>query len=537
MGTARGEEPAAPWTVLGLEFRVWTLMLVALHVMVGLLLYEPILHPGGDNAIYMIVGEALRMAQGYRDLYLPGEPVHTKYPPLYPVFLAILGFFGSVQLFKLASLALAAGAVALTAAVGRRLVGEGPALVAAGLMAVNPVLLDYSHWVLSEAPFLFLLLLSLYWLTRADTVGGTGSAGTRLLILGTAAALGAFFTRTAGLPLLVAVPIVAWLGGRHRGALGAAAAGGTAMLAWAAFQRLWAPERAGYLEELVLKNPYEPAAGTVGVADLLVRTAGNVWAYVSEVLPAALTGIPAATVPGWATVLGLLVAGLAMAGWVDRATRRLGAPEVFAVLYVGLISVWPEVWTDVRFLLPLLPLILLYAARAVFGLATRWGGGGSSTLFALALLAVLLAVPALRSASDLAPERIRCLAAWRAGTPCDPPAFASLYAAARWTAEHTPPNAVVVNRKPSLFYWYGRRKGDVYPFSSDPDVVLAGLEAMGTDYVIVAQVSGTTFRYLLPAIEAHRTRFELVHQTGDPATLVLRFLPPPRTAVRPEDGP
>ncbi len=91
---------------------------------------------------------------------------------------------------------------------------------------------------------------------------------------------------------------------------------------------------------------------------------------------------------------------------------------------------------------------------------------------------------------------------------------------------------MIVNRKPRIFYWISRRRGDLYPYSSDPDVVLAGIEETGAGYVVIDQISGTTARYLVPAVEAHRDRFEVLYAEGEPTTWVLRFAQPPGTALR-----
>lgn len=535
----------------GSRFRAWAWALAGLHVLLGLVLYEPTLFPGGDNAGYMILGESLRSGEGYRDLYLPGTPVHTKYPPLYPLILAVLGTVGGLQLFKLASLALTAAAVRLTAELGRRTAGRAAGLAAAGLLAVNPVLLEYGHHVLSEAPFVALTLGCLVLLTprnRGDVprplrAGAAGRAsgplppeippapGRSAFAVGLLAGAAAFLTRTAGLPLLAAAVLAPALFRRWDRAAVAAAVGGVTAAGWATFQRVAAPGRAGYLEELVLRNPYDPAAGTVGVADLAGRGAQNAWTYLSDVLPGALTGAGGTGDGGSAmAALGLLVAGLALGGWAVRTLRRPGPAELFALLYGGLIALWPDVWTDRRFLLPLLPLVLLYALLGVRSVADALGGRRG--LFGVAGLAAVLSLPALLHDLSLAPDRIACVAAHRAGSPCDPPAFGSFYAAARWAGENTEPDAIVANRKPRLFYWHSRRRGDVYRYSSEPALVLRGLEEMGADYVAVDRVSGTTVRYLLPAIEAFRNRFEVVYAGGEPPTPILRFRPAPGVAGR-----
>lgn len=499
--------------------------LAAVHVLVGLLLYEPTLFPGGDNAGYLILGEALRGGEGYRDLYLPGAPLHAKYPPVLPAILALVGAVGGLQLSKLAMLACTGAAVWATARLGRRLVGEPAALVAAGLLALNPTLLEYGHYVLSEAPFTLLILLALLAAGRGDRRG---------VALAIAAGAGAFLTRTAGLAVLLALPAAWALRGEWRRAAVGASAAAAVMLGWAAFQGWAAPEQAGYLRELALVDPYDPAAGSVGLAGLVARAASNLWAYASGVVPQTLFG--PGSVGGAYVPAGLAVSLVFLVGWARSSGRLPGPPEMFVLLYGGLIAIWPSVWTDRRFLLPALPLLLLFGTgllarglERVASLRREAGPRGAGGLAAVAL-ALIVAAPGILWSVRTIPGRVSCLASYRIGAPCDPAPNASLYAAARWARENTPDAAVFANRKPRLFYWYSRRAGDLYPYSSDPEVVMRGLEAMGATYVVVDQISGTTARYLMPAIRESPGRFEPVYEGGRPATFILRLLPTPVTA-------
>jgi hypothetical protein len=45
--------------------------------------------------------------------------------------------------------------------------------------------------------------------------------------------------------------------------------------------------------------------------------------------------------------------------------RRARVADVFLPLYLGLIFIWPAVWSGERLLLPALPLLLFYAAEAL----------------------------------------------------------------------------------------------------------------------------------------------------------------------------
>ena len=496
------------------SFGLAALGLAVLHLILGFLVFEPTLFPGGDNAGYLILGDALRSGEGYRDIYLPGTPLHAKYPPLLPLLLAGLAWLGGVGVAKVAMLLITSTAVWGTARLGQRWVGDGPALLAAGVLAVNPTLLEYGHYVLSEAPFTLFVVLALWASLRDDRRGAT---------LAMVAAVGAFATRSAGMSLLVAFPLAWFLNGRRwRAAAGAATAVG-ALSTWALYQRWAAADQPGYLAELLLVDPYTPSAGTVGFGGLLARTAENCWGYVSRVLPETFLGAGGGG-DGVRIVLGLAIAAAALAGWAIRSRQRMETPEVFAVLYAGLIAAWPSVWTDRRFLLPLVPIILLLSFAALWKLPPspgRWAKWAAPAVIATMSLAwVFRAIP----------DRLACSNSYRVERPCNLPEYESFYAAARWARDNTHPEAIIANRKPRLFYWYARRRGAVFPFSSDPAVVMNGLGEMGADYVVVGWLSRSTDMYLIPAMRTHEARFETAYMAGDPPTGIFRVVLPPASA-------
>lgn len=526
------------------------------HLVLGALLFEPILFSGGDNVRYMVVGEALRSGLGYLDIHLPDTPLHTKYPPLYPALLAVLGFVGELQLFKVASLALTTGSVVLTGWLGARLFRPAIGYAAAAVMAVNPVLLQYSHWVLSEAPFVFLVTATLVaweaWEDRrpdgADAPdGGDGGAGeggaVPWLALGLAAA--AFMTRTAGIALLVVAVALPALRRRWRPALAAAAVVLVTAGGWALYQSLAAPDRAGYLAELLMVDPYQPAEGRVGPAGLLRRAAENAWLYVGSVLPSSFTTEPVVGRPSGGlaeAVFGAAVFAAAVAGWVRRSLSRLGPTELFALVYAGIVVLWPSVWTDQRFLLPVLPLVAIYglagAGRAlerVSGHVSTAGAEGRVRRTVVGVLAAGTVALGVLDAVRHVPSRIDCFAGWQRGAPCIHPGYRAFFDVARWTRENTPADAIVANRKPAFFWWFGRRRGDVYPFTDDRDAVLEGLDEMGATHVVLDGTFGTTVQYLRPAVLEHRDRFVLLHRTGPPDTYLLGYMPAPRTASGPGD--
>jgi hypothetical protein len=494
---------------------VWAAVagLVVLHVVLAVLLFDPKPFVGGDNAGYMILAESLASGQGYRDVYLPGAPRHAQYPPLYPGTLAVVrGLGGGLITYKILSVVFTSVSVIVLFLLARRRLGWQGALAVTAPFALNPVLLYYSHWVLSEAPFVLLTLVAL-WASERMT------ESPRWLALAVAAALLAYLTRAAGLPMLIAVLVaLSW----RRLWRPLAAAGAAVVLGvggWWLWGRVAASESARvYSSNLLLVNPYRPELGYAGPGDLLARTVNNVRLYSVEVLPQSLAGIaPAGGVNLLALLAGLLVIALAVIAWV-RAIRRGGTLELFVALYSGLIFLWPQVWTDRRFLLPLLPVLFLLAAEGVvwcfdFLRARRpvW------VLPVTGALLVLLAVPDHVRAVGFSQ---RCMRYYRQGDQlaCYPAPWRAFVEAAYWVRDNAAKDAIVVNRKPRLFYYFSGRRGDVYPFTSDDEEMLGFLDRIGADYVIVAKLSATTYRYLVPVINSVPDRFQVEYTIGDPSS-------------------
>ena len=459
----------------------------------------PAPHDGGDNATYLSLAHSLVSGRGYTELWDPQVAPHTKYPPVFPLMLAALLTLGVTTWtgFKFfTALALGGASVFAFAWAARR---AGP--IAAGAVALLVLLtggwLQASRWVLSEPLFLLLTFAALWAAERPSRpkVGSDQSptdAGAPLrddpsrwaLVAGVLAIL-AFFTRSAGLPLVVAL-----LGGfvLTRRVRTAAIVGALFLvpgLAW--FFRARRGGVGAYQSEFWMVDPYQPALGNVGWLDLPVRAWANVRTYVGGVLPGewwpTLTG-------GWALGLGILLVGLAVWGWVCRVRTRPEAAELFVPLYVGLILVWPETWAGDRFTLPLYPLGLLYAGGALVSATRRLGSAGTFAVLAVAFLA--LAAPTIPRWLALSDEGRTCrrIAAGSDPVACHRPGFQELRVAGEWAGVNLPEGSVVLNRKPSLFYIFGGPPGRIFPFTTDPGTLLAEADRLGARYVLLDHVDG-----------------------------------------------
>jgi hypothetical protein len=514
----------------------------------AVLLFDPRLFTGGDNVVYQLLARALAEGRGYVALHEPGEPPHALYPPGYPALLApVVAAGGGVIGSKLLSLASAAAAVWLSARwLAARMepgaAGGAARAAALALLATNATLIAYSHWMLTEAPFLAVsagaLLLAEREGRRADWVFAA------LL------AAAGFLLRTAGFPLCVAVAWAAW---RRRGAFAgavSAAISGAAVLAWTVRNAVVAPDAPGYLDQFLQADPYVPAEGVLTPASLSARLGENAAAYAFLELPRTVWpflpggGSP----PAAGVVLGAALLALLAAGALRQSARRgVRAGEVYAALYAVLLAVWA--WNGERFLLPLLPLVLSYAALGgvsaveaagrVIQRAHRVRGGlpAPPRRLVAAALAVLV-LPNVAHAALRAPGQLRVTAAHLRGDRLagyDPLAGA-YFASAVWLGERAPAGSIVVSRKPQFTYWFSGLQSVLYPYA-EPDAIEAAVREAGGDYLIFDRLGLSAEYYLRPYLLAHLDRWALIHEEGAPPTLVLARLPDPaRGPAAPRDA-
>lgn len=388
-----------------------------------------------DDALYISVGRSLAAGLGYVRYEDPRHPPEPQYPPGLPLLVAaVLRLGGDVEtlriiplLFSLISLILAdvyfrsrlpcAGADAC---------GPWRWLLLA-LFGLNHLVVGYAGMVMGEAPFICMTLAALILLSP----GLDGAAQGRRLRWSAGIALafaGAVLFRSAGLALIAGA--LAWMLRRGWRLEALAVAGLTALLLtpWLIFQRMLTGEwlGAGYGADIV-------GEGNT-TASLMLRIPGNLAAYATRLLPETVLPFFGERVEGLLArlslepiglVLGAAVTAAVITGGVICARRRSLPDGWIAVVFAVLLLAWSFRYT--RFVLPILPIALIYLLSAARTLAPRRPG----VLYALAGLA--LAGFALRDAAMVA----------------DPPRalYPDLRAAGEFVTEHTEADSLIVTER------------------------------------------------------------------------------------------
>lgn len=528
-----------------------------LAVLAAVLTFDQKLYINGDNADYMLL--ARRMVEG--EIWPEG-----RFPPLFPALLAgVQGLFGEGLIAqKMLVLIFYAGSVlVLWRLIARRTVGvQGPWLLLASATLIP--LVEFSHYVMSEIPYLFLLLgaldaadrilvdrnLHLFGhgvsrtpskgaapcCTRGDRSPAAGRVRTAVeLALWIAAA---FYMRSAGITVAAGILACLVAAGKRRHAVVTAGALALLMIPWivrSATQTGGSP----YIQQILLVNPLYPEFGTLTPEHLWGRIRDNSIFYFREQIPCLLfpalyrstysrPGIRDAAYPLWIS-LPLLVP---LAVGLARGLRRVDPMAWVAATGLGLTLLWPWIWRGSRFLVPVLPPIFIlwwsgwgaWTSRATDPVShqgktapvrgSRSTPGSPWRWIRPAIIAVILLLG------------VRNLILYADETRRHPQEWEHYFTALEWIRDNTPPGAVVIDRKPGFVELVARREALNFPREEDPARMLAFLRQRGAHYVVIPSLPFDDIaRFLVPAVGQSRPFFDVVFSLPAPEVYVLRFFP------------
>jgi hypothetical protein len=527
MTAGNGDDTAPSWTSR-IPTTGWRALAVIaiVHLVAALLVFDPTPQDGGDNAAYRALAQALATGFGYVRLWEPGHPPEALYPPAFPALLAA-AFRAGIQSFAALQLLMIAASVAGVTAMAywlRRVLPAVPAFVCGIIIALSPGLLDLSHAVLSDIPFAAFSMLALGAFASVGTETAHDTSRDRMcLAVGLAATVLAYFTRSAGLPLLLAVLV--WLVWRRRYVASVVLVGimTPCALAWSARARHAGV--ANYTDYLRLVDPYQPDLGTIDGLGWLSRIGQNGQHYAGNHLPTLLFG----TGKDIAGLVGWIVFVLAVAGFVMRVRRReISLPELWIPMYAGLLLLWPETWSGERLLLPIYPVMLAYAFVPLPRIHERLPK--HYLVIAFALCAVSLIV----SDAKRTVRGIGCTAAFVQGNefPCVEHGWDDFFLLSRSIRGRLPAGSVVISRKPTIFFAEAGYQSMVFPLSSAPDTLLHDAQRFGARYVMV-DASPLTQRYVHDVVRTHPERFCSLPAFERNIAVLLRIEPPPAGAVPP----
>ena len=407
-----------------------------------------------DDALMFVSAQGIAQGHGYRIGSLPENPYQTKYPPLFPAYLALVWHLNpsfpenlvTATLFIWPWLAVCLG---LACWLYRQYGFSAPrALLLTTALGLSPYMVLFGSMMLSEVFFTCFVLAALILARRP------GNAAIALAGLAVACA---YLARTAGIALVISIPaLLLWKRDWRRAALFLA----TSLPAVGAWT-WWTAVHLPHSQDMTLLY-YVDYMGfrraNFGFDNLTVILWKNVdqilYGMGSLVLPKVVAFLPL-------KILTQVIAVAMLAGVVRLVRRGIASDyALFGLLSLGILAVWHYPPNE-RFVLPLFPLLLL-------GLVTELEHFWETLRKALqhkdasqrAVAVVFATGMAAFFAAAIGLQAYMTFSMLNQVAGQERPKVAERRAAYRWMAENLPAGAKVLSNDDPLLYLSSGHRGN-----------------------------------------------------------------------------
>jgi hypothetical protein len=464
-----------------------------------------------DDGILFVSAKSIADGQGYRIPSFPSRPFQTKYPPLYPLLLAVVWKLNPnfPQNLVLAS---AGSWLLLVVCVALALVFYGTESSVkkykwwmTAMLGLCPYMVLFGARMFSEIAFTCLALGALLCMKRSEA---------RWIACAGFLAAAAYLTRTAGLALILACLV--WLVVKRdwRGAAIFTAPAAPAILGWSVWTRSHLipstdPQLLYYLDYLGFQRL------NVGWDNLSLVLWKNVdqilYAMGSLVLPKVMDSLPV-------KILTQVIA-VAMISGVVRLWRRESCRlyALFAIMSCAILAVW-HFPPNERFVLPLYPLLLAglftemeHLAGMLWGAFRKrsWGDRIVAAGFGGAVACLLAAAIGLQFFVTfvMMPEAARQKRA----------RLERRIQAYRWMDAHLPKDAAVLSYDDPLLFLYTGRVGAYNPmltrywYTQDHQKMIDSYRDLG----LLCRRKGLSFVYISPEDEDSKAIANLIQHDSN----------------------
>lgn len=482
----------------------------------------------GDNTSYYLLGKALSRFQGYVYTFTAIPSPHSHFPPGYPMIMApFMWISKSIIFIKIINGLLYGVAMwsvfTILQVLREKAVVENTIITL--LIAINYYLLKYSSIMMSEIPLIAVTGLALVIFLKLDKSGDDWIPNIKMILLSALIAL-AFLIKTLAVPLLIGIVGYLIFKKLYKKALVIFLLFTLFILPYQIRNKIHGLENS-YLNQLMQVNPYRPELGNLTFSTFIDRLISNFDRYLSKEIPSGMFPIiemgPNSPVTMMHYALGLIAVMFMIVGMVKLKDYKL-----YIFLYIGasfgIFLMWPEAWFGVRFMLGVMPFMLILFYNGL--LATTEFISQKISFKTNYIGYGLMAVMGLLSLGIGHPSAQQSNTVTKLNTYSNQPyprAYSNYFDLAEWTKKNIPSDEIILCRKPAMFALFSDGKTNRYPYKDDATEFYNDIKSQNAQYIILDQLGySSTARYVMPRVKEAPERFEVIHQTGEPQTYLLK---------------
>lgn len=480
----------------------------------------------GDNINYYIYATSLATGHGYSDLSHPDCKPTSNFPPGYPLLMTPLRMVtDSIVAQKwLNEIFVLAGILLIFFTLLRLDLRWDISFVASAAGLFAPRLWHFSTMMMSEASFFLTSAFVFFALARYFTAETKDErcwsdvkhpwlwAMIVVLVLN-------YHIRTQGLALVAGVGVLL-LFKRRWVALGTTIVGFiTGCLPYMIRNRVLGLNGNRYMDTIMLKNPFQPDAGSLTLPEVVERFFETLKMLVFNAIPNTIfpyldVNCDQPEYSFWIYVIGALVLTVIIIGYWSMGSIRWGLIAYLAAT-LGLISIFSTPSGN-RYITSILPLLaaglfcgIWQIVEWAFTKHTKWLFTGC------ALVLCLLFIPAKAGIqAEIANSKQKY-----------PLQYTQFFTMSKQLKKKVPAGTVVCSRKPQLFWLESGLPGINYKYTKDARELILNLVENKVDYVVLDALGySSTPLYLYPAIQKYPYLFpQAVMYYDNTHMYLLRF--------------
>ena len=487
----------------------FSIALLVLSIVIGIYCFDKKLYVSGDNVEFIELGKSIAAGKG-----LSGN---AKYPFGFPLLLALTQMLFNQSLLAqkvLVFLMYISGSV-LIFLTFKRFIGDKWAFLVTFLSITNPFVIEFSHYVMSEIPFLFFSFLGIYLFE----IFKDKSLKSWQIYIAILAVAGAYYLRSIGITLIGAAICYYFLKKEWKKGL---AVSGLFFVLWIPWYIRGKTISAGgsYFNQFLYKNPYQPDLGYIDFTAFINRLTLNLKTYFLGEIPYGImpyhfrtSMVNQGVFLPW--ILGIILTGIFIAGLIWAFLNRQYLLSVYGIFYLAVVMIWPEVWRGARFIIPIIPIFVFFSAYFLYKLYKIFHNKlniylNYGIILSLALFLPLITFKNIYSYRDLMENY--------------PPEWANYFEAAEWARDNTQKDCIIADRKGGLFGTVSLRKCIGFPLTYDKEAIIESFYSNKVDYVVISSIPyGSIGSYLVPAVKEYIDRFKPVFSIDNPPTYIFKF--------------
>jgi hypothetical protein len=459
----------------------------------------------GDNINYYIYATSLATGHGYSDLSHPQARPTSNFPPGYPLLMTPLRVVtDSIVAQKwLNEVFVLAGVLLIFFTLLRLGMRWDVSLLAAAAGLFAPRLWHFSTMMMSEASFFLTSAFVFYALARyfitdkEDKRWWTDVKQPWLWAMIVVLVLN-YHIRTQGLALVAGVGLLL-LCRRRWVALGTTIIGFIlGCLPYMMRNKLLGLNGNRYMDTIMLKNPFQPDAGSLTFTEVIERFFSTLKMLVFNAIPNTIfpylkVNCDQPEYSFWIYVAGALVLAVILIGYWSMGSIRWGMIGYLAAT-LGLISIFSTPSGN-RYITSVLPLLAAGLICGIWQLAEWILTNRKKWLFTgCALVLCLLFIPAkagIQEEITISKQKY-------------PLPYTQFFNMGKQLKKKVPAGTVVCSRKPQLFWMESGLPGVNYKYTKDARELVAHLVDNRVDYVVLDALGySSTPLYLYPAIQRY----------------------------------